>query len=140
MHRHGKAALVTIGLLLLGACASTAPSDGMELFSGGRVSSAEVARRARAAAAHPLGSEANPVRVNMPAGQQAYLRRLRCSDGRPPVFERSGNLGPGLYGSIVDAYDVRCPGASPARSVIIMDMYHPDHYETGAPPGFTIEN
>lgn len=137
MNRIGAAG-AAIGLLLLGACATTTPEDDLDLFSGGRASPAEVARRAKAAEKHPLGSQQNPIRVNMPAGQRAYLSRLRCSDGQPPVFFRTGNFGPGVYGSIIDGYDVKCTGASPAQSMIFMDMYHPDHDEKAAPPGFTI--
>jgi excinuclease ABC subunit B len=37
-----------------------------------------------AAASFPLGSANNPVRVGGPSGEQAYLSRLRCSDGSAP--------------------------------------------------------
>jgi hypothetical protein len=105
------------------------------LFSGGRVSAAAVETRAREAAQHPLGSRENPIRVSMPEGQRAYLDSLRCADGTAPAYQRIGNFGPGIYGSIIDGYEVRCPGAEPAT--LIMDMYHPGHLETGTPPGFT---
>jgi hypothetical protein len=136
--RNIGAAGAAIGLLFLGACATAAPEEDFDLFSGGRAPPAEVARQAKASEKHPLGSQKNPIRVSMPAGQRAYLSRLRCSDGQPPVFVRTGNFGPGIYGSIIDGYDVKCPGASPAQSLIFMDMYHPDHVENAAPPGFTI--
>lgn len=86
----------------------------------------------------PLGSQANPVRVGGPPGQRAYLNRLRCSNGAPPTFERAGNLGPGVYGSIVDLYIVECRGGTPAKSEIVMDMYFPDHVENRPVAGFTI--
>ena len=133
--------------LTLGACATTSEPETASttdddfaamLFSGGRVNGAELDRRIAEAVKHPLGSKENPVRVNMPPGQRAYLSRLRCSDGKAPVFERVGNFGPGVYDSIIDGYDVRCLTGSPAQSMIFMDMYHPQHNETGAPAGFTI--
>ncbi|MFN3858371.1 MAG: hypothetical protein ACK4RV_11540 [Caulobacter sp.] len=128
-----------VAAMLLAGCATTSPdAGGDDLFSGGRVSAAETTRRAKAAARHPLGSRENPVRVNMPAGQRNYLTRLRCSDGAAPAFVRVGNFGAGIYGSIIDGYEVTCLGGQPARSLIFMDMYHPDHVETAAPPGFTL--
>ena len=144
MKRH---LVLSLLVLTLGACATTpepeTTSAGADdfaalLFSGGRVNGAELDKRIAEAVKHPLGAKENPARVNMPPGQRAYLARLRCSDGRAPVFERVGNFGPGVYGSIIDGYDVRCLTGSPAQSMIYMDMYHPQHSETGAPPGFTI--
>lgn len=118
-------------------CASTpsAQADLDDLFGGGRVSGAQLDARIAAASAHPLGSRENPIRTNMPEGQRAYLRSLRCPDGSAPAFERVGNFGPGVYGSIIDGYETRCPGAEPV--ILFMDMYHPGHVETGAPAGFT---
>ena len=98
----------------------------------------ELERRIEAAAAHPLGSQENPVRAAMPPGQHAYLQRVRCSDGRAPAFSRIGNFGEGVYGNIIDGYRVICRGASPAESVVYMDMYHRGHVEERAVPGFTI--
>jgi hypothetical protein len=110
------------------------------LRSGGRRKGAQLAAAIDKAASHPLGSKENPVRVSRPQGQQGYLRRLRCSDDRAPRFERVGNFGPGVFGSIIDGYKVTCAGgAAPAESMIFMDMYHPDHDETGPPPGFTFK-
>ncbi len=85
----------------------------------------------------PLGSEANPVRANMPVGQRAYLDRLRCSDGSAPDYERVGNYGSGPYGSIIDGYQVDCGDSAPGEVLIFMDMYH-RHVENEAVPGFTI--
>lgn len=113
-------------------------ADRLGLLGGGRFRGARLDAAIRKASAHPLGSKDNPVRVSMPLGQHAYLRRLRCSDGKAPRFERIGNFGPGVFGSIIDGYQVVCGGgAEPAESLIYMDMYHPDHDETAAPPGFT---
>lgn len=110
------------------------------LMTGGRLPPGKLEAAIAAAADKPLGGKENPVRVNMPAGQQAYLRRLRCSNGRAPTFFRVGNFGPGVFGSIIDGYEVTCPGGGePAKSLIFMDMYHPGHDETAAPPGFTLQ-
>lgn len=92
----------------------------------------------RKAEESPLGSQANPVRVSMPAGQRAYLARLRCSDGQAPRFERHGNAGPGPFGNIVDIYAVECQGGTPASSTVFMDMYHRGFAESRAVPGFTV--
>ena len=83
----------------------------------------------------PLGSKENPVRENGPAGQRAYLARLRCADGTAPKFARAGNVGDGPFGYIVDLYRVTCAGAPPVD--VHMDMYH-DGPETRPVPGFTI--
>lgn len=91
-----------------------------------------------AAAAATLGSEAKPVHADMPAGQRAYLRRLRCADGNAPTYQRAGNVGPGPDGHIVDLYEVLCADSEPGRSEIYMDMYHGGHVEDEAVPGFAI--
>jgi hypothetical protein len=84
---------------------------------------------------NPLGSRANPVRENMPKGEYAYLARLRCPDGQVPAAVRVGNVGPGVFGGIVDLFRVTCPGAAAVE--VYMDMYH-DGPELRPVPGFTI--
>jgi hypothetical protein len=91
-----------------------------------------------AAAGIPLGSEKNPVRTSMPAGERAYLERLRCSDGNAPAFHRSGSVGEGPYGKIMDRYELTCLTGQPATASVYMDMYH-DHVEDRPVPGFTIK-
>lgn len=139
--------VVCLIVLLSASCASapppappraTAPTAADFLANMGRVSGPELARRITIASRSPLGTKENPVRVNMPAGQQAYLRRLRCSTGSAPTFNRVGNFGPGVYGSIIDGYNVVCPTGEPKTSMIYMDMYHPENDEKAAPPGFAI--
>jgi len=145
---------VSMALLSLGlsACATGAPpadtASGTasgenaplltDLFSRGRVSGAELDARIAKAQEFPLGSRENPVRADMPQGQRAYLSRLRCADGNAPEHRRLGNLGSGVFGSIVDGYRVTCPGSEPASVEIVMDMYHPGHQETAAVAGFDI--
>jgi hypothetical protein len=90
-----------------------------------------------AADKHPLGSDKNPVRVSGPAGQRAYLSTLRCADGKAPQFYRVGNFGVGAFGNIVDGYDVTCPGSSPEKTMVVMDMYHSGRTESRTIAGFT---
>jgi hypothetical protein len=126
------------GLLAFPAAAQHRPNearDMMKRFGGGGLTGKKLDNAIAKAAAHPLGSKLNPVRENMPEGQIAYLGRLRCPDGNAPAFERRGSIGVGVFGNIVDAYSVTCPG-KPARDIHI-DMYH-DGPETRPVPGFTI--
>ena len=86
----------------------------------------------------PLGSRENPVRVEGPGGQRNYLAQLRCADGAAPKYQRSGNVGSGPYGSIMDLYAVDCGAAAPGQVEIFMDMYFRGHVETRAVPGFAL--
>ena len=88
-----------------------------------------------AADAHPLGTPENPVRVGGPAGERAYLARLRCADGAAPRIGARREAGIGAFGSVVAAYEVVCGGA---EGRIVFDMYHEEHVETRAPAGFTL--
>ena len=123
----------------LGGCATASGGDadlermlaGQSAVHGARLDAA-VAEAGR----HPLGSMKNPVRVEMPAGERAYLARLRCADGAAPRYERRGSGGLGPYRNIVDFYEVTCAGAEPVE--VVMDMYHAGHVEDRAVPGFTI--
>lgn len=126
----------TVGLAPVPAAAQ----DFMELFGGRKAPAGkELEKLIEQAQAHPLGSKENPVRADMPGGQRAYLSRLRCADGGRPEFCRVGSFGAGVYGRIIDGYEVVCDGSEPAKSMIFMDMYHPGHREAAAVPGFTIE-
>ena len=143
--------LITAALVLLAGCASVdqpakpdaqsqeeVPEGSIEALmaalGGGSakrtLSDAEIAK-------HPLGSAKNPVRVGGPAGERAYLARLRCEDGRYPEFEREGSTGLGPYGYIMDIYSVNC--ASGQKASVFMDMYHSTIQEDRPVPGFTIE-
>ena len=99
-------------LPLLGACATTGPDKAA------------------------LGSQANPIKVNSPHGQRAYLARLICPDGGSPSFKRVGSFGQHADGHIYDGYEVTCQD-QPSQ-MIFMDMYHPNHVENRAPEGFSL--
>lgn len=133
-----KMILAAAVLLLTTGCGTVAQDDPLEFALGGRKPGPAMDRLVAEASKHPLGSKENPVRVNMPPGQREYLGRLRCSSGQAPTFNRVGNFGPGVYGSIIDGYRVVCERGEPKESMIYMDMYHPDHRETAAPPGFIL--
>ena len=103
------------------------------------VSDEELERAIAAAAAHPLGSAANPVRVGGPSGERAYIARLRCGDGSRPKVGQRGSAGVGAFGTIVDRYPLDCGAAAPGRLDLVMDMYHAEHREERAPTGFAID-
>jgi len=136
--------------LTLGGCASTEEPGGSELsklgppqqsedvMGGGRYVEPWLSAAVKDAAVHPIGSEQNPVRAEMPQGQRAYLGRLRCANGQPPTYQRAGNVGPGVFGSIVDLYVTHCEGSTPAQAEIYMDMYFPGHVEQRTVPGFLL--
>ena len=135
------AAVTAIGLAASATAAQPQDEDlALERMLSGQsyLQGAELERALEAAAAHPLGALENPVRASTPSGQQAYLRRLRCADGRAPQFQRSGNLGLGVYGNIIDAYQLVCRSSEAAQATVIMDMYHQGHVEHRPVPGFTI--
>ena len=60
---------------------SPAPRELVESIGSGN-SDAAIEQAIAAAAAHPLGTLANPIRVAGPEGERVYLARLRCADGR----------------------------------------------------------
>ena len=103
------------------------------------VSDEEVERAVAAAAAHPLGTIENPVRVGGPDGERAYIARLRCADGAKPRVGSRASAGVGAFGTIVDLYPLDCGAAAPGKVELVMDMYHGEHREDRAPAGFTIE-
>lgn len=89
---------------------------------------------------HSLGSYENPVRCDMPGGERAYLRRLRCENNKAPSFNRLGSGGTSPWNRIMDEYDVQCSSNTkgPKKFRIFMDMYHADYKEKRPVPGFTI--
>ncbi len=98
-------------------------------------SEAEMARLIAEAAAYPLGSIDNPVRVGGPQGERAYLARLRCGDGAPIRVGNRVDAGVGAFGTVTAAYPVACGGTTRR---IVFDMYHAEHVEDRAPEGFAI--
>jgi hypothetical protein len=102
-------------------------------------SARQVERSVERARNEPLGTAANPVRVSGPLGERAYIARLRCADGTSPRVGQRSNGGVGAFGFIVDIYPLDCGDAAPGRFQLVMDMYHDDHDETGAPAGFTLQ-
>jgi hypothetical protein len=94
-----------------------------------------MARMVAAAAAYPLGTIENPVRVGGPEGERAYLARLTCEDGTPLRVGTRSDAGQGAFGSVASAYAVACGGTTRR---IVFDMYHAEHVENRAPPGFAI--
>lgn len=137
-----RAAILAISTLAMAAAvpASVQAQDFAELFGGRKAPAGkELEKLIAAAQAHPLGSKENPVRADMPAGQRAYLNRLRCADGARPTYSRVGSFGAGVYGRIIDGYEVLCEDSTPETSMIYMDMYHPGHKEAAAVAGFDIK-
>ena len=60
----------------------------------------EMARLVAAAAAYPLGTIENPVRVGGPNGERTYLARLSCVDGTPIHVGARSEAGQGGFGAI----------------------------------------
>lgn len=99
----------------------------------------DLAAAIAAAANHPLGSLENPVRVGGPDGERNYVARLRCADGSTPRIAQQTAGGVGAFGTVVDALTLDCAAAAPGRTTLMMDMYHEEHVEDRAPPGFSIQ-
>ncbi|MGE0179802.1 MAG: hypothetical protein AB7O91_08295 [Sphingomonas sp.] len=95
----------------------------------------EMARLIAAADAYPLGTVENPVRVGGPEGERAYLARLACADGTPLRIGARSEAGMGGFGAVTAAYGVSCGGTTRR---LVFDMYHQEHMENRAPPGFAI--
>jgi hypothetical protein len=100
---------------------------------------AEAEQIAAAAAAFPLGTERNPVRVGGPEGARAYIARLRCSDGSNPQVGPRSSGGVGAYGTLTERFPVDCGAAAPGRVSLSFDFYHEEHVETRPAPGFAFQ-
>ena len=139
-------AAVLLPLLAAGPAAA-APELGQrtgapeQLFSGIGEGTSEDAleQEIAAAAAHPLGSLANPVRVGGPEGERGYMARLRCADGSRPKVGPRADGSVGAFGSIVSVYPLDCGAALPGRTTLMLDQYHEEHREDRAPAGFAID-
>jgi hypothetical protein len=117
---------------------SPAPREMLEAFGAGN-SDDQIAQAIVAANAFPLGTIENPIRVEGPEGQQAYLARLRCGDGSMPKIGAKTSGGVGTYGTIVDSVPVDCGSAAPGQVTLVMDLYHAENVETRPPSGFTAQ-
>ena len=100
---------------------------------------AEMEELAAAAAAHPLGTLANPVRVGGPQGARAYIARLRCADGSRPQMGPHSTGAAGAYGTVTEVYALDCGAAAPGRVSLVVDLYHEEHAEAAAAAGFAID-
>ena len=98
----------------------------------------QAALKASADEAPAWAARKNPVRVEKPEGQRAYLSRLRCADGRRPDYMRRGNVGQGVFGNVIDLYEVNCHSSAPGAVEVYMDMYFTGAGEQRAVPGFSI--
>lgn len=135
-----KKLVLTIPLVAAGlALAVPVSAQSYSVGGPGSPQGEDLAELIEEAQASPLGSRENPVRAEMPSGQRAYLSRLRCSDGSRPAFQRVGNFGVGVFGRIIDGYQVVCRGSEPAETMVFMDMYHPGYIENEPVEGFTIQ-
>ena len=138
-------ALILITLALAGSAAAaeplgkrTAPPETAFAGIGQGTSEAALAADEAAAAAFPLGSLGNPIRVGGPEGRMAYVARLRCADGKAPAAGAGRPGGTGGFGSVTELVPLDCGTAAPGRTEIAFDLYHEEHVETRAPAGFTL--
>jgi hypothetical protein len=116
----------------------TAPPQKSMAGIGEGSSDAELARELAEAAAFPLGTSRNPIRVAGPEGERAYLGRLRCADGSIPRVGAQRPGGTGAFGNVLDLAPVDCGAAAPGRADLLLDIYQEEHPEEGAPPGFRL--
>jgi hypothetical protein len=100
---------------------------------------AEAEQIASAAAAYPLGSLENPVRVGGPEGARAYIGRLRCANDSRPVVASRSPAGIGPYGTITERYMLDCGDFAPGRAPVHFDFYHEEHVERRAVGHFGID-
>ena len=114
---------------------SPVPRDFLSNVGAGNTDE-ELERTIAAAAAHQLGTAANPVRAAGPEGAHAYLARLRCADGSSPTIGIPKEGGVGTYGTVLKLYQLDCGRAAPGKVDLLVDLYHAEHAETRAPAGF----
>jgi hypothetical protein len=119
--------------------ARNAPPETLFAGIGEGSSDAELERLAAAAAAHPLGTLANPVRVGGPEGARAYIARLRCADGSALKVGPRADGGVGAYGTVTERYGLDCGAAAPGRLDLVLDLYHEEHREDRAPTDLRLQ-
>ena len=138
--------ILALAAAALSAAPAAAPKIGARTSSPDQVLGSEAAadpmaeaeQIAAAAAAYPLGTEKNPVRVGGPEGARAYLSRLRCADGSSPRIGPRSSGGVGAYGTLTERYPLDCGTAAPGRVALSFDFYHEEHVETRPAPGFAL--
>ena len=59
--------------------------------------------------------------------------------GRGPNVGQRRSGGVGAFGTITGLFPLDCGAAAPGRYDLVMDMYHEEHRERAAPPGFAID-
>jgi hypothetical protein len=116
----------------------TAPPEKSMAGIGEGSSEAEIARELDAAAAYPVGSLRNPVRVAGPDAERSYLARLRCADNSLPRIGAQRPGGTGAFGNVVDLAPVDCAAAAPGRADVFIDIYQEEHVMDAPPPGFRL--
>lgn len=84
-----------------------------------------------------LGTESNPVKCDMEAGEVEYLDRLRDESGKPVQYRRIGHAHPDCQGHILDKFELISGGGSVCVE-IYMDMYCQGSVENLAVTGFDI--
>jgi outer membrane murein-binding lipoprotein Lpp len=91
-----RSSLVLLAMVLSSGFASGCASqktddDFLTQMLEGRAPKAQLSSTERAEVEkHPLGSEENPVLAQGPPGERAYLYRLRCPEGKPPILSVKG--------------------------------------------------
>jgi len=86
----------------------------------------------------PVGCRSNPIRCHGPAGERAYLDRLRSHDGRKVLYERHGSLGiPSPFGNIVDSYLIGFEDVGAVKR-IYLDMYFEGYMDDRPVSGFRL--
>ena len=80
------------------------------------------------------------MRVGGPEGERAYLARLRCADGASPRIGSREDAGVDAFGTVARAYSARLRRRGSRGERIVFDIYHEEHVEDRAPPGFTIQD
>jgi len=84
----------------------------------------------------PAGCRSNPIRCHGPAGESAYLDRLKSHDGRKVLYKRQGSLGiPSPFGNIVDEYLIGFEDVGAVKR-IYMDMYFEGYTDDRPVSGF----
>ncbi|MDZ4263360.1 MAG: hypothetical protein U1B30_13655 [Pseudomonadota bacterium] len=140
-----KLLFITASVLLFTACATKPEQPAAQDVSDEELTSALVALFGenipvdeKSLESIPLGTKENPVRVQGPMGQRDYLSRLVCENNEPvSAFRRSGSMGIGPFGNMIDLYEVICDANKGAVShSVYLDMYHGDYQETRPAAGF----